>query len=185
MIKKTLFYVILLLSIALPVTAKEDWKSTGYLMKLLDLLDRKNDGYCLDVVGSGSTIRLDMPLITHNCKEGLYADEAVVHKADGTLYFPAYDGCVTVMGLNNHALPYNALILKRCNVDQPFLAATKFQKFSMNKNKQLQLNGSNLCITVGDTSKETYSPDHRWRSLYMQDCSIASSHLSQWLFLRP
>ena len=185
MTNKTLFLIIMLLSTTFQASAKENWQDTGHLMKLLDLLDRKMDGYCLDVVGSGSTIRLDMPLITHNCKEGLYADEAVVHKADGTLYFPAYDGCVTVMGLNNHALPYNALILKRCHVDEPFLAATRFQKFSVNKNKQLQLKGTNLCITAGDISKETYSPTHRWRSLYMQDCSIAPSHLSQWHFIRP
>jgi len=185
MTNKTLFLIIMLLSTTFQTSAKENWQDTGHLMKLLDLLDRKDDGYCLDVVGAGNNIRFDMPLITHNCKEGLAADEAVVHKADGTLYFPAFDGCVTVMGLNNHALPYNALILKKCNVDEPFLAATKFQKFSKNKNKQLQLNGSNLCITAGDVSKETYSPAHRWRSLYMQRCSIAPSHLSQWHFIRP
>ncbi|MGK0269714.1 MAG: hypothetical protein ACI88H_000346 [Cocleimonas sp.] len=182
---RPLFYGFLLLSVALPASVKESWQETGHLMKLMDLLDRKKDGYCLDVVGSGNNIRFDMPLITHNCKEGLYADEAVVHKADGTLYFPAYDGCVTVMGLNNHALAYNALILKRCHVDEPFLAATRFQKFSLTKNKQLQLKGSNLCITTGDVSKETYSSAHRWRSLYMQDCKVAPSHLSQWSFVRP
>lgn len=181
---KTLLCCALLLSTALPVSAQENWRDTGHLMQLLDLLDRKQDGYCLDVAGSGNAVRFDMPLITHNCKEGLYADEAVVHKPDGTLYFPAYDGCATVMGLNNHALAYNALMLKRCHVDEPFLSATRFQKFSVN-NKQLQLDGTNLCITAGDVSKETYNPDHRWRSLYMQDCAVAPAALSQWHFVKP
>lgn len=166
------------------VQAAEDWRKEGHHLKLINLLDRK-DGYCIDVLGAGNRVMLDMPLITHNCKYWDYADEAVVHRADGTLYFPAYRGCVTVMGLNNNALPYNSLMLKQCNVDQGFLKATKFQKFTINKNKQVQLNGTNLCLTAGGLSKETFSSAHRWRSLYMQDCAIADKTLSQWHLVKP
>lgn len=159
--------------------ANDNWAQTSFNLKLTHLLDR-DDGYCIDVVGSGNRIRFDMPLITHNCKGSQYADEAVIHRNDGTLYFPAYKACVTVMGLNNHALPYNGLMLKTCNVDQGFLKSTKFQKFSINKDQQFQLDNTNLCLTAGDLSKETYSDAHRWRSLYMQDCAIADKKLSQW-----
>ena len=132
----------------------------------------------------GERIR-HMPLITHNCKYRDYADEAVLHRKDGTLYFPAYGGCVTVMGLNNHALPYNSLMLKQCNIDQGFLKATKFQKFTLNKNQQVQLNGTNLCLMAGNQSEETFNGAHRWRSLYMQYCAIAEKPLSQWHFVKP
>jgi hypothetical protein len=54
------------------------WKDTGGHLRLVDDLDRPQDGYCLDIVGSGQHIRFDLPLIAHNCKTGLYADEAVV-----------------------------------------------------------------------------------------------------------
>lgn len=173
----------LLAILSFPIVANDNWKETGLHMKLSNLLDRK-DGYCLDVVGSGKYIKFDVPLIAHNCKEGLYADEAVIYQPDGTIFFPAYNGCVTVMGLNNHALPYNALMIKQCHVDEAFLKSTKFQKFTMNAKKQLQLNATNLCITVGEHSKETYSSEHRWRSLYLQDCSIAALKLSQWQFVK-
>lgn len=182
--KATSTFFAVLMSIMLPASASANWKDVGHHMKLVDLLDRK-DGYCIDVVGSGNYIRFDVPLITHNCKKGLYADEAVVHRNDGTIYFPAYAGCLTVMGLNEHALPYNSLMLKKCNAEEPFLNATKFQKFIANKNKQIQLATTSLCITAGGISKETYSPEHRWRSLYMQECSIADASLSQWHFVKP
>jgi len=123
---------LLLFILPLPISANENWKTDSFQMKLINTLDRA-DGYCVDVVGSGNYVRFDMPLNTHNCKKGLYADEAVIYRSDGAIFFPAYDGCLTVMGLNNHALPYNALMVKKCNVDEPFLKATKFQKFTVNK----------------------------------------------------
>lgn len=175
---------ILLFSLVMPHVAHAEWRKEGQHLKLINLLDRK-DGYCLDVAGSGNHVRFDLPLLTHNCKEGLYADEAVVYNKDKTISFPAYNTCLTVMGVNDSALPYNALMLKRCNIDEPFLKSTRFQKFSLTDNNQVQLDGSNLCITAGDTSKITYSPDHRWRSLYMQECHLADKSLSQWHFIKP
>jgi hypothetical protein len=181
-----LLAVLILLSASAAVTiqAEEDWRKDGQHLRLINLLDRE-DGYCIDVLGVGNRVMLDMPLITHNCKYRDYADEAVVHRKDGTLYFPAYGGCVTVMGLNNHALPYNNLMLKQCNIDQGFLKATKFQKFTLNKNQQVQLNGTSLRLMAGNQSEETFNSTHRWRSLYMQDCAIAEQPLSQWHFVKP
>ena len=46
-------------------------------LRLVDKLDRPQDGYCLDIMGSGDHIRPDLPMTVHNCKPGLYADEAV------------------------------------------------------------------------------------------------------------
>jgi hypothetical protein len=187
MTNKVLSLSLLLLCVAMPASAQDNWQDKVHFMKLLDTLDRKQDGYCLDIVGAGNNVRFDMPLITHNCKieVGLPADELVVHREDGTIYFPAYEGCVTVMGLNDHALPLTVLMLKQCHQDQPFLKATKFQKFRINNSKQLQLEGTNLCITAGDVAEVTYSDAHRWRSLYMQECTVAQTSLSQWHFVKP
>lgn len=150
-------------------------------LQLKDRLDRPIDGYCLDVVGSGRHIRLDMPLTAHNCKgPQVYADEVVQYLSDQSLYFPAYEGCVTVMGLNDKALAGNALMLKRCGEVQPFLNAKKFQKFQFNEQGQVQLVGSSLCISAGQDSHTTYSPDHRWRSLLMLPCKEVALTRSVW-----
>jgi len=150
-------------------------------LQLKDKLDRPLDGYCLDVVGSGQYIRTDMPLTAHNCKgPQVYADEVVQHRSDKTLYFPKYDSCVTVMGINDKALAGNALMLKKCGVDQPFLSAKHFQKFESNPKGQIQLLGSHLCIIAGTESHTTYSSEHRWRSLFMMPCSEVDLKRSVW-----
>lgn len=150
-------------------------------LQLKDKLDRPADGYCLDVVGNGRYIRLDMPLTAHNCKgPQIYADEVVQYRSDETLYFPKYDACVTVMGLNDKALAGNALMLKNCGVDQPFLSAKRFQKFELNTKGQMQLADSHLCIAAGTESHTTYSAEHRWRSLFMAPCSRVDLSRSVW-----
>lgn len=155
--------------------------ATPHYLQLKNRLDRPFDGYCLDVVGSGRHIRLDMPLTAHNCKgPQAYADEVVQYRPDQSLYFPAYDGCVTAMGLNDKALPGSALMLKACGVDLPFLNATEFQRFDFNAQGQLQLVGSQLCVTAGEDSHTTYSPDHKWRSLFLQTCSESDLAYSVW-----
>lgn len=153
-------------------------------LQLIDKLDRPVDGYCLDVVGSGPNIRVDMPLTAHNCKgPQVYFDEVVTLRKDRTLYFSKYNGCVTVMGNNQTALPKNALMLKACRAKQPFLNAANFQQFEFNDNRQLRLKNSNLCISAGNFSHTTFSPAHRWRSLYMEQCDQTENRLSRWQFI--
>lgn len=166
--------------------AKTDWRETAVHMRLQDDLDRPQDGWCLDVVGSGRHIRFDMPLIAHNIKPGLYADEAVEFTDEGQIRFPAYPGyCVTVMGLNEFALPGAALMLKECGADIPFLNASKFQTFELLENGMVQLKGTDLVITVGDVSERTFDPTHRWRTLYMERRDKAELSRSAWKFVRP
>ena len=161
-----------------------DLQAKTYL-QLVDKLDRPEDGYCLDVAGNGRYVRFDMPMNTHNCKlDAVYDDEVVEWRDDGTLYFPAYQGCVTVMGLNEYALEYNALMLKPCHENSPFLNATQFQTFIQNDKGQAQLKGSELCIAAGGKSKVTYRKLHKWRSLYMQACDRAPLERSRWELLR-
>ena len=170
----------LILSLMLIATEPAFAAEPKYL-QLIDKLDRPVDGYCLDVVGSGSTIRFDMPLTAHNCKgPQVYYDEVVEFRDDGTLFFEQYQGCVTVMGNNQTALPKNALMLKPCGVKEPFLNGPPLQHFKFNEQQQVQLKGSNLCLVAGEVSHTTFSPDHRWRSLYMEICKKATPELSRW-----
>ena len=178
--------ILTLLLVSTSALSQVDWRETGKHMRLKNDLDRPQDGWCLDVVGSGSHIRFDMPLIAHNCKPGLFADEAVEFTADGQIRFPAYPGyCVTVMGLNQHALPGAALMLKKCGEEIPFLNAPKFQTFELLENGMLRLKGSDLCITVGDVSEVTFDPTHAWRTLYMERQDKCDPARSTWKFVRP
>jgi hypothetical protein len=110
----------------------------------------------------------------------VYDDEFVEWREDGSLFFPAYKGCVTVIGLNQHALPYNELMLKPCGENSPFLEATNFQTFIHNEKQQVQLKDTELCVTSGAVSRVTDTDIHKWRGLFMQYCDIADLSLSQW-----
>lgn len=154
-------------------------------LKLVDPLDRPQDGYCVDIVGSGRYIRFDMPMTAHNCKPGLYADEAVVLEPNGYIRFPAYDKCVTAAGLNGRALPGAALIPRECGERSPFLEAERLQIFRMRSSGQVELEGSGLCLTAGVRSDTTFSDEHRWRALYLEECSVADRARSRWKFSIP
>lgn len=154
-------------------------------LQLIDPLDRPEDGYCLDIVGSGPYIRFDMPMTAHNCKPGLYADEAVILEANGHIRFPAYDKCATAAGLNGRALPGAAVIPRECGEQTPFLDAERLQIFRMRGNGQVELEGSGLCLTAGRESAPTFSSEHRWRALFLEECASAEPARSRWRFSVP
>ena len=157
----------------------------AYHIKLVDNLDRPQDGYCLDVAGSGNYIRADLPLIGHNCKPGLYADEAFEFRKDGTIYFPTFNLCVTISGLNKYVLDHTSLSLQECHKDTPFLSAKYMQKFEYTKDKKIKHKNTSKCLEVGEESSVTYSKSHTWRTLYMKECSESDPKRSTWFFNKP
>jgi hypothetical protein len=154
-------------------------------LKLLDPLDRPQDGYCLDVVGSGQYIRFDLPATAHNCKPGLYADEAVILEPNGYIRFPAYNKCLTAAGINGRALPGAALVPRDCNEQSPFLKAHAQQLFTFRPNGYVELTGSGLCLTVSNESDSTFEPTHRWRPLFLGRCDEVDPSRSRWHFTIP
>ncbi len=154
-------------------------------LRLLDRLDRPDDGYCLDVLGTPRNMRLDVPLFVHNCKPSLTSDSAVVFTSDGFIKFPAVDRCITVAGVNSAALPGASILLRKCNESTPFFETSGLQRFKHRDNGSLRVAGSELCLTVGPKSAATYSPTHRWRTLFVDDCATAEPARSRWEFVVP
>lgn len=150
-------------------------------LRLADNLDR-DDGYCLDILGSGEYIRFDMPMTVHNCKAGLYEDEAVMWQADGKIRFPAYNACATAAGVNQSVLAGAAVMPRACGERSPFLESQYLQHFSYRDDGHIELVGSGLCLTAGADSDATFDPSHRWRTLSMQPCQNAPLAQSQWVF---
>ena len=154
-------------------------------LRLLNRLDRPEDGYCVDILGTPGNMRVDVPLFVHNCKPSLTSDSAVVFTSDGLIKFPAVDRCITVAGVNSAALPGASVLLRKCNESMPFFETLKLQRFTHHKDGSLSVSGTKLCLTVGRQSAATYSPSHRWRTLFVDDCATAGPALSQWEFVIP
>ena len=181
-----------LLSLVLPLTAcaKQPQTKAKFTpppidkigqLRLADNLDR-DDGYCLDILGSGEYIRFDMPMTVHNCKPGLYEDEAVMWQADGTIRFSAYNACATAAGVNQSVLAGAAVMPRACGERSPFLEGQYLQHFNYREDGRIELVGSGLCLTAGADSDATFDPSHRWRTLSMQPCQNAPLAQSQWVF---
>lgn len=154
-------------------------------LRLVDRLDRPSDGYCVDVLGSGGAFRVDMPLMAHNCKPGRAPDEVLIFQDNGRIYFPAYEACLTAMGVNRSLMAGAALMLKPCGAQIPFLNAANFQSFEHRADGRLALQGRDLCLRVGASSDRTFSSRDVWRTLFVDDCASAPASLSTWEFTEP
>ena len=165
------------------------WQDGAGYLQLQAPLDRPEGGYCLDLPGSGDWVDFSMPLNAHNCKRpGFYADEAVIFASSGTapgpIRFPAYEGCVTAVGLNGASLPGAPVMLRPCAGDidagrEPFIDAA-LQTFAHREDGRIELSGADLCLTVGTESAPTFSPVHRWRALTLERCGTAPRDRSVW-----
>jgi len=177
--------LVIMVSIAMGGSVSSASPSSEVHLRLLDRLDRPEDGYCVDILGTPGNMRIDVPLFAHNCKLSLTSDSAVVFTSGGFIRFPAVDRCLTVAGVNSAALPGASILLRECNESVPFFETWALQRFTHQKDGSLSVLGSKLCLTVGGQSAPTYSPYHRWRTLFVADCSTVKPTLSQWEFVVP
>ncbi|MEM8957718.1 MAG: hypothetical protein AAGC86_07880 [Pseudomonadota bacterium] len=149
-------------------------------LRLIDRLDRPADGYCLDVLGAGGTYRTDLPVNAHNCKPGTAPDGVVMLGADGTLRFPAFDACLTAFGVNRGALPGSAVLLRPCGATEPFLPTAELQRWDLDGDGRMMLEGSALRLAVGPQSARTFGARDRWRALFLADCATVPATRARW-----
>lgn len=154
-------------------------------LRLLDRLDRPEDGYCVDILGTPGNLRVDVPLFAHNCKTSLTDDSAVVLSSDGYIKFPATELCITVAGVNSVALPGTSILLRKCDESISFFNTSNLQRFTLHDDGKLTVAGTELCLAVGPHSAATYSPMHRWRPLFVDDCATVEPARSRWEFVVP
>ena len=154
-------------------------------LRLVNRLDRPEDGYCLDILGTPNNMRINLPLFAHNCKSTLTPDSAVIFNPSGQIKFISVNRCITVAGVNSNAVPGASILLRKCDEILPFFETSALQRFIHRKDGRISIISSDLCLTVGTESAETYSPYHRWRALFVEDCNNADASRSKWEFIIP
>ena len=154
-------------------------------LRLINHLDRPEDGYCLDILGTPNNMRINLPLFAHNCKPTLTPDSAVIFNSIGQIKFLSVNRCITVAGVNSNAVPGASILLRKCDEMLPFFETSALQRFIHRKDGRISIIGSELCLTVGAKSAGTYSPYHRWRALFVEDCANADASQSKWEFVIP
>lgn len=154
-------------------------------LRLIDRLDRPKDGYCIDVLGTGSNLRVNLPVFAHNCKTRLTSDSAVVFNDQGLILVPGVNRCLTIAGVNSVALPGTSVMLRECGESVAYFDAIKLQRFTHRVDGRLELAGAGLCLVVGSQSATTYSSADRWRTLFVDDCGTVEASRSLWEFVTP
>ena len=167
------------------VSAAYGEQKTLFHLRLVNRLDRPEDGYCLDILGIPNNMRINLPLFAHNCKSTLTPDSAVIFNPSGQIKFLSVNRCITVAGVNSNAVPGASILLRKCDETLPFFETSALQRFIHRKDGRISIIGSKLCLIVGSKSAETYSPYHRWRTLFVEDCSNADASRSKWEFIIP
>lgn len=160
-------------------------QKTPFHLRLVNRLDRPEDGYCLDILGTPNNMRINLPLFAHNCKSTLTPDSAVIFNPSGQIKFISVNRCITVAGVNSNAVPGASILLRKCDEILPFFETSALQRFIHRKDGRISIISSDLCLTVGTESAETYSPYHRWRALFVEDCNNADASRSKWEFIIP
>ena len=171
------------LALVIAISASQAVAEESFHVSLKNRLDLPEEGYCLDILGWGQTIRADLPLFVVNCKDEATPDSSVVYTKEGQLRFPDVQVCVTAFGVNNTVLPGSSVLLRPCDEQTAFFSATTLQKFDYQENGQFKLRGHEVCLAVSAESAPTFSPSVRWRVLYLESCNDAPLGYSSWEML--
>ena len=150
-----------------------------FLIRLRDDLDDPL-GYCIDVRGFGSGIRLDADLQAHSCKSNSPDDQsfAILDEPPALrIVLVDYGVCLSAGKLE----PGASVLLGPCD------GASVFRPFEWREDGRLQLLAEQdtaqprLCIGVADGDGEPAGGrNHLRRDLLLRDCSDADPVLITW-----
>ena len=134
-----------LVAISLPVTGL----AQGAFLKNTQVIDDDPRGYCIDVPGPPSNIRLDAPLQVHTCKYGeANEDQHFEWAAPDKMHMPRYDVCLTAENVREDA----QLFVQSCaNAAEQSWVLTPAGRLSPTSRPD-------LCVTLADERRPAGSP---------------------------
>jgi triacylglycerol lipase len=135
------------------------------LLRTAQALDEAR-GYCIDIAGADTTLRLDDPLQAHTCKYGGPLDDQRFEPiANGAIKASSYDRCLTAMALE----PGAKLVVRPCT-------SAPAQRWTMTWGRLSPESRRDLCVAVANTKGEIagtpalISPTYRRRDLGLERC---------------
>ncbi len=136
-------------------------------------------GYCLDIPGHMSGVRLESPLQVHTCKHGIWHLDGLFDTAaitDGALSMPNFDLCVEAQSAAAGA----SLLLRDCS-------ATPLQSWYRADSGEISLTGNPaLCITIAaGAGRDAGGPRYLARRVGLERCDGAAAKRQRWTFVTP
>ena len=160
------------------VAESEQLSDQGVFLRVIAPLDEAR-GYCLDIPGHMTGVRIESPLQSHTCKHGIWNldgrfDEAAL--GDGVLRMPHYELC---LGAENTTIGAR-LLLTECT-------RAELQTWTLQDSGEIALEAfPQMCITVGEgPSRDAGGPRYLMRGLGLEACAQQASDRQRWTTVIP
>jgi hypothetical protein len=158
--------------------APEPEDDQGVFLRVIAPLD-EDRGYCLDIPGQLSGVRLDSPMQAHTCKQGAWNldgrfDEAVL--ANGVIRMPEYNLCIQA----DNASVGGSLRLTEC-------ADTETRIWNLQESGEIALAANpQLCVTIDEgPGVNAGGPQYLRRSVGLETCAVQVSDRQRWMTATP
>jgi hypothetical protein len=143
---------------------------------LLDRLDNKQNGYCLDISGGqGADADPSNGLQGHTCYSPsgqIFVDQGFDSEkfANGVLYMPEFDVCATVAATE----PGSSVGLASCD-------GSEAQSFVFSgEGTIVPASATDMCLTLGEDTRSGRSDTNQIKALSLEACSTDNAASQTW-----
>ena len=160
------------------VAESEELNDEGVFLRLIAQLDEAR-GYCLDIPGHMSSVRLESPLHVHTCKHGIWNqdgrfDEAAI--GSGVLRMPHYGLCLQAENILTGA----QLLLSECT-------QAELQTWTMQDSGEIALEAfPHMCLSAEEgLGRDAGGPQYLMKGVGLDTCAQPASDLQRWTTIIP
>ena len=151
---------------------------TDVFLRVIAPLDEAR-GYCLDIPGHTTGVRVESPLQAHTCKHGIWNQDGrfdLAAPGNGTLLMPHYGLC---LGAESAAIGAQ-LLLAECT-------GTNFQDWTVEASGEIVLKTSpQMCITIEDRrGRDAGGPQYLMKGVGLDTCATLASDRQRWTTITP
>ena len=136
-------------------------------------------GYCLDIPGHLTSVRIESPLQLHTCKHGIWNHDGRFDAAalgTGELHMPHYELCLQA---ESTSIGAHLLLAKRTQ--------SGLQIWSLKGSGEIVLEGSpQMCITIDEApGRDAGGPLYLMKGVALDTCTQQASDRQQWTTVTP
>ena len=160
------------------VAESEQVSDQGVFLRVIAPLDEAR-GYCLDIPGHMTGVRVESPLQAHTCKHGIWNQDGrfgVAALVNGVIRMPHYDLCLQAVTASIGA----RLVLAECT-------EAELQSWTLQDSGEIALEASpQMCITVEEgPGRNAGGPQYLMRGVGLDTCAQQAGDRQRWTTVIP
>ena len=158
--------------------ASEQVHDEGVFLRVIAPFDEAR-GYCLDIPGHLTSVRIESPLQAHTCKHGIWNQDGrfdVPAHGSGVLRMPHYELCLQAENISIGA----RLLLAKCT-------QAELQTWTLQESGEIALEAfPQMCISVEEgPGRDAGGPQYLMKGVGLDTCAPHASHRQRWTTVMP